>query len=570
MTKHADLRRALRSMARYIVILGFGVLACSGSRDSEATGSASAAIVGVSPNFEISVEPTSWDMQETSSVTVPSYDCDPVGGCHNVTHVVVGYNESYIGQGWSVTQVSPIAWQAHTSDDSDPSFAWPHLQDPDPSCDTGGGDTYLQYSSDPSLAYMGRVGQVAYAALYQTQCTRAPFKRVYVAVLISTDGGYHFPTGYLVSTDSNPDEPRLASDVATGDLFVMWRDVTSLSMLFRRLHTNPTGVVTSMDPIDQFGTGSPPQGIGTMTCSGLHFNPGASGSIAMIADSQQSPVHLYFAYPDHGSSYRELTGGSGCSTVSGSIWSATTPMSWYSSVATVDPSGQLNFGTAPAGCPALIHADHTWPYCTMLSDNSENRAMPSLAWVNSTNVPPRLVSVISQSVTRGGDPNPADTGTRAVMRQSTTGHVWSGGEYPLCGPFDGTITNNNPLPSNETYCLQYGTEVAAYGAGGGTGQNQIGWAWKDTRDNIDNQHVSIWAGTLPPGPEHLVFTLGRLTPLGGGVPWTQTALGGNTQWGDYEGMSVDPATGTFYATWGDDRTKLPDITRVYAASFQAP
>jgi hypothetical protein len=47
---------------------------------------------------------------------------------------------------------------------------------------------------------------------------------------------------------------------------------------------------------------------------------------------------------------------------------------------------------------------------------------------------------------------------------------------------------------------------------------------------------------------------------GVGVPFRQLGNnGGNTAWGDYEGMAVDAFTGSFYSIWGDARNLTPAI-----------
>ncbi|CAN5651834.1 hypothetical protein BH09MYX1_BH09MYX1_27450 [soil metagenome] len=50
-------------------------------------------------------------------------------------------------------------------------------------------------------------------------------------------------------------------------------------------------------------------------------------------------------------------------------------------------------------------------------------------------------------------------------------------------------------------------------------------------------------------------------PSVGAVPYTNFSFGGNTMWGDYEGMGVDEISNSFYPSWGDNRGALP-ITQV--------
>jgi hypothetical protein len=184
----------------------------------------------------------------------------------------------------------------------------------------------------------------------------------------------------------------------------------------------------------------------------------------------------------------------------------------------------------------------------------------------------RIAVVFNRSLTKVNDSNPANTGTRAVLYQSATGNTgtWQT-TTPVCGSYDFTEWTGWPLPAAEPFCMQFGQELASYST---IFSNNLAWAWHDTRSSADGKGVVILGSTRVPGPAYNGSNTNWLTPIQPGIPWYHNGLGcpnglGNA-WGDYEGMTVDPATGIFYAGWGDSRGGSSGTTQVYSAHFTAP
>ncbi len=226
-----------------------------------------------------------------------------------------------------------------------------------------------------------------------------------------------------------------------------------------------------------------------------------------------------------------------------------------------------------------ITTDSKWPQCITDQDNGSNRTRAPIVYNPGTG---RILLSISRSQTSADGQN---VGLRSVLYQYPTaaGLIGFDSWIPVCNPEVcppglSTCMLSGTLPAGESFCNQYGQELAVTNA---TPVPVAAMAWHDTRDSVNpptpstkktpqylNLQVSIWGASVRPGTPYDAYptTQSRITPVGPGtgVPWTQVATNGNTAWGDYEGMTAAPG-GPFHAFWGDN--SAGGVSQVFTAPF---
>jgi hypothetical protein len=184
-----------------------------------------------------------------------------------------------------------------------------------------------------------------------------------------------------------------------------------------------------------------------------------------------------------------------------------------------------------------ITTDNKWPQCITDQDNGSNRTRAPIAFSSSG----RILTAISRSQTNAAGKN---VGLRSVLYQypNAAGAAAFDSWIPLCNsaacpPGSASCLVSGTLPASETYCNQYGQEIATTNTMSGASAAMV---WHDTRDTATpstptatatpqylNLQVSIWGASVQPGSPYDANpqTQSRLTPLGAaaGVPWTQTS-----------------------------------------------
>ena len=230
-----------------------------------------------------------------------------------------------------------------------------------------------------------------------------------------------------------------------------------------------------------------------------------------------------------------------------------------------------------------IDHDPAWPFCLSANPLGGNRAIVSPIFEPNSG---RLMLSYSRHI---DDENGDFVGTRVVTKMWPNKNnnqnlftTW----IPICNPDvcpnppptgKSCLVNGAP-PAGESVCHQYGPGVGVKSSG----TRRFAAVFHDTRDSDDfgfpNPDVgetgivnpllsdiwgySIRAGNLA-GPE---YTLDRITPLVGNVPWAETSTDGNLWWGDYED-GVMGFGSRFHAVWGDDRDIGDGTTKLMGAAF---
>jgi len=441
-------------------------------------------------------------------------------------------------------------------DANDPTAAWKW---PTPSGFSGHGG-FLRYDSDPTVVAPGGAAFnpaiVAYAGIF-----KAADYTAHIAVATSTDGGETFTHSTWISTGASDgcldDQPWAAADPTSGDVWVWWRKVCSLTNQTSWLcqtNIDSSGNITAQQPIDisasitEKGAGFPPGMRGQIVRTG--FSGAVSvGIIPRMGDIAQT---IYLAFPDK---YVAPNGYDCAFSPPPTSDSVTWRLAWSQTPAGGQDAWFTNTLTTDAACP----------YCVTNKADGQNRARSEIVYVPGEAV---MLTTVPRSVTSNES---GAVGLRALLFQRTIRAptdadgcqtIW----MPTCsGAAVVQITDPDHVPIVDTTCSQF-FPAPNVSIDPLTGFNQAVWTWHDTRwDNITPldqlRGASLRAGYSAGCVPNTVNTNTQGSIASGtGVPTPVPPISPhNTAWGDYEGLGADPVTGQLWSAWADYRTGRVEV-----------
>ncbi len=480
------------------------------------------------------------DGNETAAAAFDAID--PVGG-NPITNLIVGFNPitGHDTARWGVSSNRGLSWAVH--DTAGPMlYTFPSIAPSYPPA------TFHSWYADTNVAGVGIRNDVVFVSAVISNKNTSD-----VGLALSVDGGNTFASAIRVNNPENGantiDSPKVAGN-GVGSAWVWW-------------YSAPAGLAGSGNYLRRIAiSGSTLTPDSQIDLTGVLRVPTAQHAALAVRHDAVGDT-IYLVYSNVGAGPADCTqpppaGAQG----------QTVHAIWYLSV--MSPSQTWTHYT--------MADDPEWPQCLTNQYNGQNRWIPEIAYDSTSQ---RLVTVINQSQRDSANNK---VGTRAMVRQFPNAlgqnafDLW----IPVCNPQICPNPTAQPcliegrLPVGESFCNQYGVEIAATSIGGGASRAAV--AWHDTRDSISpmppppgpsppvlNLQASIWGASFRPGTpkDHAPQTQSRISS-GAGVPWTQTGTVGNTAWGDYEGMCAE--NGLFHGFWGDDRSGST-TPQVYTASF---
>lgn len=530
-----------RRMRRIVAIVpSLVVAACSSvGAPTDLTQAQSSELTAIGANTPISLLANGGsETSGTSFLGIPQVGGGPYA------FFLAAFNADNTSIGYSVSTDHAVSWQTHWATQA--GFVWPGIPMSTP------GNTFSKYFSDPWASGTGTVNQAVIVAVANGTVPG----NLDVGLVTSVDGGNSFTQSALIS-DAAGTEAHLGVDgpvVATngaGRVYVWWFDSTSSAnhQWLRPVDINAAGVPT------------PQTALNLTTIMGANTD---QATIAVHGNGAVDDIFLVWSNVFEPQSWA-------CGTPAEQ--GKTEVRSWYLSVS-------HNSG-ASFQPKRLIWTDRKFAHCLTDQSNGSNRTRPSVAY---DPVSSRLMIGIGGLTTF--DSGGHWVGTRSVLLQwpaaSGSGFDWW---IPVCNP--ALCPNlqpclvNGTLPVGETFCEQYGVEVATTVDGA---SSRAAMAWHDNRDSVAppvppipapwhslaNWQADMWGASVRPGAPYdfQPQTQSRITPLTGplpSVPWTQNGdFFANTAWGDYEGMAA--AEGWFQAFWSDNRDETM-VDQVYTARF---
>jgi len=488
--------------------------------------------------------------------------------------------------------------------------------------------TSTDWVGDTWCTAVGPAGVVAVVAVVGVTARGASDTRpTDVALWVSTNAGDTFPFAVPVSDlfSSGVDGPKVAADEENGSVWIWWynRVAGVQKNWLRRFDIGSDGRPTAAGPplsltdilVDVTPEWQKAWGLPPILVPALPVTTHAVLAVHSKGRGRKPRLFLCWASNADGAFDDRDANTPGCLTQPNDR----PAVRWY--MAYSDDEG-LTWTTT------LVDEDPAWPHCISPNRLTANRPTPSMVFDKRSE---RLFITLNSSAFREDG---AFVGTRARL------YAWpareSDGEFdvwtPLCNPaasepsafptippdvlpvlpagaadavLEAELQWRKRLPTDETYCFQYGGSVGQ----ARRGDPRVAWMWYDSRDSklshprpgdraVVQLEANVWAAVLDPRrtPPPLARAQVRITPLANGaqagvtsgpggkrryapvvaaatgsarghVPWNPSRAGyGNVWWGDYSN-GVTWQGDHFFGFWADMRDRA-DSSRIYGAAFR--